>query len=92
MIFQANLLLQLSGSKMGKLDRQKEWVGLWKIALFFFLGSEFGLIGFVFNNFDKLTEIKLILLTTALLILAVAVIITAIYLKKEIDKLEDINE
>jgi len=77
---------------MGKLDKQKEWVGLWKIALFFLLGSEFGLISFIFNNFDKLSEIKLILLTTALLILALGVIVTAIYLKKEIDKLEDIND
>jgi len=40
------------------LDKQKEWVGVWKIALFFLLGAEFGLIGFIFNNFDKLSELK----------------------------------
>ena len=77
---------------MSKLDKQKEWVGLWKIALFFLLGSEFTLIGFIFNNFDKLSEIKLILLTMSLIVLAVGIIATAVYLKKEIDKLEDIDE
>ncbi len=45
---------------MSKLDKQKEWVGVWKIALFFLLGAEFGLIGFIFNNFDKLSELKLV--------------------------------
>ena len=77
---------------MSKLDKQKEWVGVWKIALFFLLGSEFGMIGFIFNNFDKLNELKLVFLTMALLILSISIIATAIYLKKEIDKLEDINE
>jgi len=96
MIFQANRLQLLSGNdfilNMGKIDKQKEWVGVWKIALFFLLGSEFGLISFIFNSFDKLSEIKLILLTISLLVLAVAIIVTALYLKKEIDKLEDIND
>jgi hypothetical protein len=77
---------------MSKIDKQKEWIGVWKIALFFLLGSEFTLIGFIFNNFDKLNEIKLIFSTFALLILLIGIIITAIYLKKEIDKLEEIND
>ena len=77
---------------MGKLDKQKEWVGVWKIALFFLLGSEFTLIGFVFNNYNNLNELQLILSSMALLILLLAIIITAWYLKREIDKLEDINE
>ena len=77
---------------MAKIDKQKEWVGLWKIALFFFLGSEFGVISFIFNNFDKLSEIKLIFLTIALLSLTFTVIFSAIYLKKQIDKLEEIDE
>ena len=77
---------------MGKIDKQKEWISVWKIALFFLLGSEFGLIGFVFNNYDKLNELKLILLTLSLLILLLGIIIIAIYLKKEIDKLEEIDE
>ncbi len=76
---------------MAKLDKQKEWVGVWKIALFFLLGSEFGIIGFVFNNFDKLSELKLIFLTMAILTLSISVIANAIYLKKEIDKLEEID-
>jgi len=74
---------------MSQLDKQKEWVGVWKIALFFLLGSEFTLIGFIFNNYHKMGEIQF---TMALLILLAGVIITAIYLKKEIDKLEDIND
>jgi len=73
---------------MSQLDRQKEWVGVWKIAVFFLLGSEFGLIGYIFN----INEIQLILLIMALLLLLFGIIVTAIYLKKEIDKLEDINE
>ena len=77
---------------MGQLDKQKEWVGFWKIAFFFFLGSEFTLIGFIFNNFDKLTEVKLVLITMGLLILSFGVIISAVYLKKEINKLEGIDE
>jgi len=77
---------------MSQLDKQKEWVGVWKIAVFFLLGSEFGLIGYIFNNYAKLNEIQLILSTMALLLLLFGTIITAIYLKKEIDKLEDINE
>jgi len=77
---------------MGKLDKQKEWVGVWKIALFFLLGSEFTLIGFIFNNYNNLNELQLILSSMALLILLLAIIITAWYLKREIDKLEDINE
>ena len=60
--------------------------------MFFLLGSEFGLIAFIFNNYDKIDELKLILSTIALFILLLSITIIAIYLKREIDKLEEINE
>ncbi|NPA11578.1 MAG: hypothetical protein GXO62_04990 [Epsilonproteobacteria bacterium] len=77
---------------MAKVDKQKEWVGVWKIALFFLLGTEFSLIAFIFNNFDRLSEVKLLFLTFALIIIGFSVVFSAVYLKKEIDKLEEIDE
>ena len=76
---------------MAKIDEQKEIISTWRIALFFILGAIFTLIGFVFNNYNKLNEIQLILSNIAGLSLLIIFILVAIKLKQEIKKIGEIE-
>ena len=76
---------------MAKIDEQKEIISTWRIALFFILGAIFTLIGYVFNNYNKLNEIQLILSNIAGLSLLIIFILVAIKLKEEIKKIGEIE-
>ena len=56
---------------MADIDYQKEKVSFWRMFFFFWLTTIIGLIAFLFNNFDKLSEIKLILINITLMILII---------------------
>ena len=75
---------------MADIDYQKEKVSFWRMFFFFWLTTIIGLIAFLFNNFDKLSEIKLILINITLVILIIFLLLTSIKLKKETEKLKDL--
>ena len=75
---------------MADIDYQKEKVSFWRMFFFFWLTTIIGLIAFLFNNFDKLSEIKLILINITLMILIIFLLLTSIKLKKETEKLKDL--
>jgi len=76
---------------LAKLDEQKEIVSTWRIALFFILGTIFTLTGYIFNNYNKLNELQLILSNIAGIFLLVSFIYVVIKLKREIKKLGEIE-
>ena len=77
---------------MAELDRQKEKVSFWRMLFFFWLGSIFGLIAYMFNHFDRLTEqnTKLAILTLSTVLLVILLLVTAVKLKKETDRLGEL--
>ena len=75
---------------MAEIDRQKEIIGYLKTAFFFFLATLFGVIAYLFENFDKISQIKLILLNITITILVSILIFLAKKSKREIDKLKDL--
>ncbi len=75
---------------MADIDYQKEKVTFWRIAFFFWLTTIIGLIAYLFNNFTKLTEIKLVLVNLSLIVLIIFLIFTSSKLKKETEKLKDL--
>jgi len=75
---------------MADIDKQKEKVTLIRSILLLLLGALLTLIAFIFTNFDKLSDIKLIIANIAAAVLAL-IIITLLYLViKEINKLKDL--
>ena len=69
---------------MADIDYQKEKVSFWRMFFFFWLTTIIGLIAFLFNKFDRLSETKLILINITLIILIIFLLLTSIKLKKEI--------
>jgi sulfite exporter TauE/SafE len=76
---------------LAKIDEQKEIVATWRFALFFVLGAIFTLIGYVFNSYNKLNEIQLILSNIAGLFLLMSFVFIVFKLKTEIKKLGDME-
>jgi len=74
---------------MADIDRQKEWIATWRMIFIFLLGSLFGLFAFLFNNFDKLSDNRLILLNVAAFLLLLGIIYSVRKLYIEINKLKD---
>ena len=52
---------------MAQIDKQKEIVGMYKASFFFVLGTLFALLAYIFQNYDKLSDNKLILLNGVVL-------------------------
>jgi len=75
---------------MAEIDKQKEKINLFKSIFLLLLGALLTLIGFIFTNFDKLSEIKLIIANISAIILAFLSIALLIIIFKEIDKLKDL--
>ena len=75
---------------MAEIDRQKEIIGYLKTAFFFFLGTLFGVIAYLFEKYDKLNNIKLIFLNIVITINVIILIYLAKKSKQEIDKLKDL--
>jgi len=75
---------------MAEIDKQKEKINLFKSIFLLLLGALLTLIGFIFTNFDKLSEIKLIIANISAIILAFLSRALLIIIFKEIDKLKDL--
>jgi len=75
---------------LADIDIQKEKVSFWRMLFFFWLTIIMGLIAFIFNNFDTLSDLKLLLSNISLLLVIVFLVITSIKMKKETDKLKDL--
>ena len=75
---------------MAELDRQKEKVTFWRNLFFFILASVFGLVAFLFNSYEKLVFVKIVLIDITLLGLVILLILVIIKMNKEIDKLKDL--
>jgi len=76
---------------MGKIDKQKEIISFWRSLFFFFLGSMFALIAFIFTKYDKLSDMQLIIADIAGGFLLVGTIGAIVKLHGEIEKIGDIE-
>jgi heme exporter protein D len=74
---------------LAQVDEQKK-VAFWRTLFFFWLTVIVGLIAFIFNNFEKLNNVKLFLSNISLVLVIIFLIITSIKMKKEIEKLRDL--
>ena len=72
---------------MAEIDKQKEWVNFWKTAFFSVMGLMTGVFAYIFQMYEKLSNLKLIMLNILIFVLFIAAILILIKLKKEIEKL-----
>jgi len=75
---------------VAQIDKQKEIIGIYKTGFFFVLGALFALLAYIFQNFDKLNNNKMILLEILVLIGVSIVIFIVKKLKENLDKLEEL--
>ena len=75
---------------MADIDRQKEIVTFLRNTFFFLMTTLFGLVGYEFLHFEKLSNIYLIILNIVIVVLGILELIVAINLKKAIDRLKDL--
>jgi hypothetical protein len=75
---------------LAEIDRQKEVVGFFKSAFFVVLGLIVALSGYIFEKYEKLPDIKLLILNVTEIVLLIAFVLIGLKLKKEIDKLKDL--
>jgi len=76
---------------LAEIDKQKEKITFWRTLFFFLLASIFGLVAFIFTNYMKLNNLQLILSNIAGGLLLIGIILVAIKLKKEIDKIGEME-
>ena len=75
---------------MAEIDQQKEIIGFLKTGFFFFLGTLFALIAYLFDKFDKLEPIKLIFINIGITVDILILVYLAKKAKKEINKLKEL--
>jgi nicotinamide riboside transporter PnuC len=75
---------------MADIDRQKEVVNTIRVVWLFLIGTLFGLFAFLFQNFDKLSDFRLILINVVIVINVFVVIYLSKKLKENIDKLKEL--
>jgi len=75
---------------MSQLDKQKEKVSNYRLAWGISLTSLLGLIAFIFNSFDKLSQTKQLFVITGGIVLVIIALYLTWKLKIETDKLEDL--
>jgi len=75
---------------MAEIDKQKEKVTTFRNFLLTFAVSLFSMFAYLFNNYDKLSETKLIIFTISSVILVILIIIFTNLLIKSINKLKDL--
>ena len=75
---------------MAQIDFQKEKVNTWRVVLVILIGTLFTIIGYVFNSYDKLNEVRLILSNITGFIVLLLIIFTSLKLNREIEKLKDL--
>ena len=72
---------------MARIDEQKEIVTFWRSLLFLFIGIFVTILGFTFNNFEKFSQMKMILIEISGISVIIGIIFSAIKLKQSIRKL-----
>ncbi len=75
---------------MAEIDKQKEKITTFRNFLLTFVVSLFSMFAYLFNNYDKLTETKLIIFTVSSVILVILIVIFTNLLIKSINKLKDL--
>ena len=75
---------------MADIDKQKEWVTFLRMLLFFILSLVVALTGYIFNNFEHISNLKLIILNVIEFILIIISITVFVIMYKEINKLKDL--
>ena len=75
---------------MARLDKQKEIISYLKTGFFFFLGTLFGIVAYLFNKFEVLSNTKLIILNIAIFLDITVLIFIAKKSKQKIDEIEEI--
>jgi len=75
---------------LAQIDFQKEKVNTWRVVLVILIGTLFTIIGYVFNSYDKLNEVRLILSNITGFIVLLLIIFTSLKLNREIEKLKDL--
>jgi len=76
---------------MAKIDREKEIVTFFRSAFFFVLSLIVALTAYIFNSYEKISVLKLILLDIVEISLILIDVLIGVKLKKAIDKLKDIE-
>ena len=76
---------------MANIDKQKEIVSFWRVGFYVIVGAIFGVVSYLFNNFDKLDKLRLILINITIIFLIFLLIFIAKILIREINKLEDME-
>jgi len=76
---------------MAKKDKIKEQIGWLKIIFGLLFATDFSIIGYLFNNFEKLGLLKLILIVMALIILTFSLYLINKTAMKKINELEDLE-
>ncbi len=76
---------------MGKIDKQKEIVGFWRIAFFAVIGALFGSVAYLFERFESLDTIRLLLINSVIFFFVILLVFIARTLIKEINKLEEMQ-
>ena len=75
---------------MAEIDKQKEKISFWRMLFFFWLGSMFGLLAYMFNHFERLSKAKMAVVLFSVVLLVILLIITAVKLQKETEKLGEL--
>ena len=69
---------------MAKIDEQKEIVNTIRVFVVIFMTAFFSVGAYIFNNFDKSSELRLIFLAFISLFLLTIIFILSYFLKREI--------
>jgi len=75
---------------MADLDRQKEVVNTIRTIWLFLIGVLFGEFAYLFQNFDKLSNTKIVIIEVVILLNTTIIILLSQKLKNSIDKLKDL--
>jgi len=75
---------------VAKIDKIKELIGYLKVVLGILVAIDVSIIGWLFKNEERLSDIKIVLSSIAVVITTFGVIIVNKKILKEIDKLEEL--
>jgi len=81
----------LKRREVAQIDREKEIVAFFRSAFFFVLSLIVALTAYIFNSYEKMGVLKLVLLDAVEMSLIFINIFIGIKLKKAIDKLKEIE-
>ena len=74
---------------MGKIDEQKEKISTFRTLLAIFITALFSDVGFLFLHYERLNIFQQLIIAIATVSLVMGILLFALLLKKEIEKLRD---